>query len=202
MRDLKDFNASSLRSTYTYTYRLALRVRRDGELRHPRVAASPERDPRAGREDRPSSARDPLREAGGDPDADRPWGFEDYVLASAPDFVRSTAEAEEDLREGRTRPAEKVFAEIKAGEDAVRRQPPGPAWGDVRRPRPRSRNASEPEPLAGPLCASRRGRFVGVAPGLDYARSLSATRCRAACRDTPRARPRSGSTTCRVRGLP
>ncbi len=48
--------------------------------------------------------------------------FEDYVLANAPEFVASREEAERDLREGRTRPAEEVFAEIKAEEDATRTQ--------------------------------------------------------------------------------
>lgn len=48
--------------------------------------------------------------------------FEDYVLANAPEFVASREEAEQDLREGRTRPAEEVFAEIKAEEDATRGQ--------------------------------------------------------------------------------
>jgi len=48
--------------------------------------------------------------------------FEDYVLSNAPEFVASMAEAEEDLREGRTRPAEEVLAEIEAEEAAARRQ--------------------------------------------------------------------------------
>jgi prevent-host-death family protein len=38
--------------------------------------------------------------------------FEDYVLATAPEFVESFEEAERDLREGRTMPAEEFFAEL------------------------------------------------------------------------------------------
>ena len=48
--------------------------------------------------------------------------FEDYVLANAPEFVASMEEADRDTRRGRTRPAEKVLAEIEAEEAAARRQ--------------------------------------------------------------------------------
>lgn len=48
--------------------------------------------------------------------------FEDYVMANAPEFVASMREAEEDVREGRTRPAEEIIAEIDAEEAAARRR--------------------------------------------------------------------------------
>lgn len=45
-----------------------------------------------------------------DPDA-----LEDFVLAHAPEFVRSTRAADADLRAGRARPADEVFADIDRG---------------------------------------------------------------------------------------
>ena len=44
-----------------------------------------------------------------------PDGLEDFVLAHAPEFVRSTRAADADLRAGRARPAAEVFAEIDRG---------------------------------------------------------------------------------------
>jgi prevent-host-death family protein len=44
-----------------------------------------------------------------------PDELEDYVLAHAPEFVRSTRDADADLRVGRTRPADEVFADIDRG---------------------------------------------------------------------------------------
>jgi hypothetical protein len=41
-----------------------------------------------------------------------PDELEDYVLSRAPEYVRSTRAADADLRAGRTRNAEDVFAEI------------------------------------------------------------------------------------------
>jgi prevent-host-death family protein len=41
-----------------------------------------------------------------------PDELEDYVLAHAPEFVRSTRAADADLRAGRARPADEVFAEL------------------------------------------------------------------------------------------
>jgi prevent-host-death family protein len=41
-----------------------------------------------------------------------PDELEDFVLAHAPEFVRSTRAADADLRAGRARPADEVFAEI------------------------------------------------------------------------------------------
>lgn len=41
--------------------------------------------------------------------------LEDFVLAHAPEFVRSTRAADADLRAGRVRPAEEVFADIDGG---------------------------------------------------------------------------------------
>jgi prevent-host-death family protein len=41
-----------------------------------------------------------------------PAELEDYVLAHAPEFVRSTRAADADLRAGRARPADEVFAEL------------------------------------------------------------------------------------------
>ncbi|MGI8946288.1 MAG: type II toxin-antitoxin system prevent-host-death family antitoxin [Thermoleophilaceae bacterium] len=48
--------------------------------------------------------------------------FEDYILTNAPEFVASREDAEEDLREDRTRPAHEVFAEIEGEEGAARAQ--------------------------------------------------------------------------------
>ena len=42
-----------------------------------------------------------------------PEEFEDYVLANAPEFVASLSQADQDLREGRTRTAAEVFAELE-----------------------------------------------------------------------------------------
>jgi prevent-host-death family protein len=42
-----------------------------------------------------------------------PDELEDYVLAHAPEFVRSTRAADADLRAGRVRPADEVFAELE-----------------------------------------------------------------------------------------
>lgn len=39
--------------------------------------------------------------------------LEDFVLAHAPEFVRSMSAADADLRAGRTRPANEVFAEFE-----------------------------------------------------------------------------------------
>ena len=41
-----------------------------------------------------------------------PDELEDFVLAHAPEFVRSARAADADLRAGRARPAEEVFAEL------------------------------------------------------------------------------------------
>lgn len=41
-----------------------------------------------------------------------PDELEDFVLAHAPEFVRSRRAADADLRAGRTRPVDEVFAEI------------------------------------------------------------------------------------------
>lgn len=41
-----------------------------------------------------------------------PDELEDFVLARAPEYARSRASADADLRAGRTRPAEEVFAEL------------------------------------------------------------------------------------------
>ena len=49
-----------------------------------------------------------------DPDA-----LEDHVLANAPEYVRSMGEADRALTEGRTRTADKVFAEIGATSASV-----------------------------------------------------------------------------------
>lgn len=40
--------------------------------------------------------------------------LEDYVLAHAPEFVKSRREADEAVARGRTRPARAFFAELKA----------------------------------------------------------------------------------------
>lgn len=40
-------------------------------------------------------------------------GLEDFVLANAPEFVRSARAADGDLRAGRVRPADVVFSEIE-----------------------------------------------------------------------------------------
>lgn len=42
-------------------------------------------------------------------------GLEDFVLAHAPEFVRSARAADADLRAGRARPAVEVFADIERG---------------------------------------------------------------------------------------
>jgi prevent-host-death family protein len=42
-----------------------------------------------------------------------PDELEDFVLAHAPEYVRSTRAADADLRAGRARPADDVFAEIE-----------------------------------------------------------------------------------------
>ena len=44
-----------------------------------------------------------------------PDELEDYVLAHAPEFVRSTRAADADLRAGRARPAAEVFGELDRG---------------------------------------------------------------------------------------
>jgi prevent-host-death family protein len=44
-----------------------------------------------------------------------PDELENYVLAHAPEFVRSTRAADADLRAGRVRPAAEVFAELDRG---------------------------------------------------------------------------------------
>lgn len=44
-----------------------------------------------------------------------PDQLEDFVLAHAPEFVRSRRGADADLRTGRTRLAEEVFADIDRG---------------------------------------------------------------------------------------
>lgn len=44
-----------------------------------------------------------------------PDELEDFVLAHAPEFVRSTRSADSDLRAGRARPADEVFDEINRG---------------------------------------------------------------------------------------
>jgi len=44
-----------------------------------------------------------------------PDGLEDFVLANAPEFARSRQDADADLRTGRSRPADDVFAEIDRG---------------------------------------------------------------------------------------
>jgi prevent-host-death family protein len=44
-----------------------------------------------------------------------PDQLEDFVLAHAPEFVRSRRAADADLRAGRARPAKEVFAEIERG---------------------------------------------------------------------------------------
>jgi len=44
-----------------------------------------------------------------------PDELEDFVLARAPEFVRSRRAADADLRAGRTRPAEEVFADLDRG---------------------------------------------------------------------------------------
>jgi len=42
--------------------------------------------------------------------------FEDFVLANAPEFVQAMEEGDRDLAEGRTRPLDKVLAEIEVEE--------------------------------------------------------------------------------------
>ena len=42
-----------------------------------------------------------------------PDELEDYVLAHAPEFVRATRAADADLRAGRARAADEVFAELE-----------------------------------------------------------------------------------------
>jgi hypothetical protein len=49
-----------------------------------------------------------------------PDELEDWVLATAPTFVRSMRQADADLRAGRTRPAADVFAEFEAATRATR----------------------------------------------------------------------------------
>jgi prevent-host-death family protein len=44
-----------------------------------------------------------------------PDELEDYVLAHAPEFVRSTRGADADFRAGRVRPADEVFADLDRG---------------------------------------------------------------------------------------
>jgi len=44
-----------------------------------------------------------------------PDELEDFVPAHAPEFVRSTRGADADLRTGRARPADEVFADIDRG---------------------------------------------------------------------------------------
>ena len=44
-----------------------------------------------------------------------PDGLEDFVLAHAPEFVRSRRDADADQRAGRVRPADEVFAELDHG---------------------------------------------------------------------------------------
>ena len=44
-----------------------------------------------------------------------PDELEDFVLAHAPEFVRSMRGADADLRAGRVRPADELFAEIDRG---------------------------------------------------------------------------------------
>jgi len=46
--------------------------------------------------------------------------LEDYVLANAPEYVASMQEADQDAREGRTRSAADVLAEIEAEDPAKR----------------------------------------------------------------------------------
>lgn len=48
-------------------------------------------------------------------------GSEDWVLANAPEYVADLEQAEEDLREQRTRPALEVLAEIEAEEPTKHR---------------------------------------------------------------------------------
>lgn len=43
-----------------------------------------------------------------------PDELEDFVLANAPAFARSRRAADADLRAGRTRPAEEVFADLES----------------------------------------------------------------------------------------
>jgi prevent-host-death family protein len=44
-----------------------------------------------------------------------PDELEDFVLAHAPEYVRSTRAADADLRAGRARAADEVFAEVDRG---------------------------------------------------------------------------------------
>ncbi len=44
--------------------------------------------------------------------------LEDFILASAPEYVLDMRQADKDLRAGRTRPAAQVFAELEAQERA------------------------------------------------------------------------------------
>ena len=44
-----------------------------------------------------------------------PDELEDFILARAPDFVRAREDADSDLREGRTRFAAEVLAELDGG---------------------------------------------------------------------------------------
>jgi prevent-host-death family protein len=44
--------------------------------------------------------------------------LEDFILANAPEYVASMAEAEEDAREGRTRPLADIVAELEAADTA------------------------------------------------------------------------------------
>jgi prevent-host-death family protein len=44
-----------------------------------------------------------------------PEELEDFVLAKAPEFVRSARAADADLRAGRVRSADEVFADIERG---------------------------------------------------------------------------------------
>lgn len=46
-------------------------------------------------------------------------GFEDWVLANAPEFTRGMADADADLAAGRTRPAFEVLDELEAAEAAT-----------------------------------------------------------------------------------
>lgn len=47
-----------------------------------------------------------------------PEAFEDYVLANAPEFVASMRQADKELRTGKTRSAEEVFAELEGRSSA------------------------------------------------------------------------------------
>lgn len=44
--------------------------------------------------------------------------LEDFILANAPEYVASMAEADEDAREGRTRPLADIVAELDTADTA------------------------------------------------------------------------------------